>query len=153
MNLRLSVGAVVLILPVLAGTSCAQAQVPPQSQIYWVHSPQKAESLAKQFHLPILMYVTSESCGYCRKMEREVWNNSDIIAMVEAGFIPLELTAERDAETVAALRIRAFPTTLLFTSDTKYVTGASGYLPPNQMAGLLRSGQKSQPASQVTQNQ
>lgn len=153
MNIRLSIRSVIMVLVTVAGTSCLQAQDRPQPQIYWLRSPQKAQLLAKQFHLPILVYVTSESCVYCRKLEHEVWKNSDIIEMVEAGFIPLELTAEQDEKTVAALGVQGFPTTLLFTSDAKYITGAAGYLPTNRMAGLLRSVKQPQPSSQVTQDQ
>ena len=34
---------------------------------------------------------------YCRKMEREVWSNPQIVSLVETGFIPLALNSERDA--------------------------------------------------------
>jgi thioredoxin-like negative regulator of GroEL len=87
-------------------------------------------------------------------MEREVWSNADIISMVETGFIPVKLNAERDAGFVAAQQIRAFPTTLLFTQDARLITSATGYMPPNQLAGLLRSAQRPQSASErVTQYQ
>ena len=149
------VGAFVLLaMFALIGGSCSKAQSPPKSQIGWVHSQEMAMSRARQFHLPILIFVTSDSCMYCRKMEREVWSNPQIVSMVETGFIPLELNAERDAKIVDALGIRAFPTTLLFTEDATFVTRATGYLPPNQLAGLLRSGQRLRSASEpVTQNQ
>ena len=130
-----------------------QAMVPDRPQINWVDSPQMATSLAQQFHLPILIFATSDGCTYCRKMEREVWSNADIISMVETGFIPLKLNAERDAGFVAAQQIRAFPTTLVFTQDARLITGATGCLPTNQLAGLLRSAQRLQSTSeQVTQN-
>ena len=87
-------------------------------------------------------------------MEREVWSNADIISMVETGFIPLKLNAERNTGFVAAQQIQAFPTTLVFTQDARLITSATGYLPPNQLAGLLRSVQRPQSASErVTQNQ
>lgn len=68
--------------------------------------------------------------------------------MVESGFIPLQLNAERDAEIVAALEIRGFPTTLLFAEDGKFIAGGPGYQPPSQVAGLLRSAKRSQSESE-----
>jgi len=130
-----------------------QATLPDRPQINWVDSPQMATSLAQQFHLPILIFVTSDGCKYCRKMEREVWSNADIITTVETGFIPLKLNAQHNTGFVAAQQIRAFPTTLLFTEDATLITSATGYLQPNQLAGLLRSAQRPQVAAEkVTQN-
>jgi thioredoxin-related protein len=148
-------GAVVLLAVVaLMGNSCSKAHSPPNPQIGWVHSQEMAMSLARQHHLPILIFVTSDSCTYCRKMEREVWSNPQIVSMVETGFIPLALNSERDATIVDALGIRAFPTTLLFTEEATFVTRATGYLPPNQLAALLRSGQQLRSASKpATRNQ
>lgn len=117
----------------------AGAQSPPESQIYWVQSPQRAMAMARESKAPILAFVSSENCGYCRKMEREVWTNRDIISQVQSGFVPLNLEAERDAKLIASLGIRAFPTTLIFTSDGKVIGGAPGFLPPNHLAGLLRA--------------
>lgn len=152
MNIKRAGAAAVLAMVTLMSGSCSAQDQPPQ-QIYWVRSPQMAARLARQFHLPILMFVTSDGCYYCRKMKQEVWSNPQIITMVEADFIPLEVSAERDAAFVAALKIRAFPTTLLFSENGKFIDGGAGYLPPNQVAGLLRSGPRSQSASeQVTQN-
>lgn len=149
-----NLAAALLTVLAIAGGGALRAQNPPEPQIYWVHSPKMAASLAKQFQLPILVYVTSDTCGHCRKMEREVWSNPQIISMVEAGFIPLELNAERDAELVAAMGIRGLPTTLLFNQEAKFVTGAAGYLPANRLAGLLRSAQRREvPTSQVVQHE
>ncbi len=154
MGLRYRVSLSVFAMVAFAGVSWSNAQSPSEPQIYWVQSPQMATALARKFNLPILVYVTSDSCYHCRKMEQEAWSNPQIVSMVEAGFIPLTLNAKRDAETVAALRIRAFPTTLLFTANAQFITGATGYLPPNELAALLRTGQRPQtPSRQVVQHQ
>jgi protein disulfide-isomerase len=140
MNKRLTSATAVAVFVLVAIVGDAIGQGPAQTpQIYWLQSAQQASQLASQFNTPILVYVTSEHCGYCRKMERETWSNPQIIAMVEGGFIPLELTAERDAEMIEAMGIRAFPTTLLFTPDAQFVRGAPGYLSPIQAAGLMKS--------------
>jgi thioredoxin-related protein len=150
------VPTILLGLIIYLGVNDAKGQAPlsPPPQIYWLQSPQQAAQLAGQFHMPILVYVTSEHCGYCRKMERETWSNPQIITMVEGGFIPLELTAERDHEMIAAMGIRAFPTTLLFTPDAKFVGGTPGYLSPIQAAGLMKRAQHPEVAAQhVEENQ
>lgn len=117
-------------------------------RIYWANSPQMFLSLARDSHLPILVFITSDNCAYCRKMKREVWSNPQIIAQVKAGFVPLELHATRHRQLVAKLGVRAFPTTILFSPEGKIIDAATGYLPPNQMAGLLRTAYPTQVAVQ-----
>ena len=129
----------------------AFAQSLAVEQIHWVDSADQAGSLARQFNLPVLVYVTSDHCAYCRRMDREVWSNPDIISMVEEGFIPLKLNAVEDAAMVAALKVRAFPTTLLFSPHLQFSCGATGYLPPNHLAGLLRSSRRAQFVSHQVQ--
>jgi len=72
-------------------------------------------------------------------MEREVWSNPQIIAQVKAGFVPVKLNASRHRQLVAKLGVRAFPTTIMFTPEGKIINGAKGYMPPNRLAGLLRT--------------
>jgi protein disulfide-isomerase len=141
--------AILVYLVTVSGAIGQNAVQNPQ--IYWVQSTQQASQLASQFNTPILVYVTSEHCGYCRKMERETWSNPQIISLVEQGFIPLELTAERDGEMIKSMGIRAFPTTLLFTPDARFVRGAPGYLSPIQMAGLIKTMQRPEATTQNTQ--
>ncbi len=143
-----TVGALLALICVNISNGQAPSRTP---QIHWVQSPQQATALAQQFNTPILAYVTSKHCGYCRKMERETWSNPQIIAMVDGGFIPLELNAERDAELISSLRISAFPTTLLFTPDAQYLAGAPGYQSPTQLAALLKRVQHPEIAAQHVQ--
>lgn len=126
--------------------SCsAMAQAPEEpTQIYWSNSPQMAQSLAMESRQPILAFITSENCSYCRKMEREVWTNQRIIAQVERDFIPLKLNATQHRQFVAKLGVHAFPTTIVFTPEGKIIGGAPGFMPASQMAGLLNTARPNQ---------
>lgn len=124
--------------PVGPQTARAQVGAPP-SRIYWAQSPQRAMALARHSRLPILAFVTSEGCGYCRKMESTVWSHPQIISQVEAGFVPLKLVASQHRQLIASLGIRAYPTTILFTPEGKVIHRAQGYMPPLQVARLLRA--------------
>ncbi len=128
----------VLTIASLVASSPVGAQV-TANRIHWAHSPERAMSLARDSHLPILAFVTSENCTYCRKMERETWSNPQIIAQTQAGFIPLKLHASQHRKLVAELGVRAFPSTILFTPEGNVINGAKGFLRPNQLAGLLHT--------------
>ena len=130
----------VLIAGCISVSSWVEAQNSrPSAQIHWVESTQMAASLARRSRLPIVAFVTSDHCGYCRKMVQNSWSNPSIIQQVESAFVPLKMRADRDSRLIASLGIRAFPTTILFTPEGKIIHSVPGYLPPNRLAGLLRT--------------
>lgn len=49
----------------------------------------------------------------------------------------IELTDEKHHELLAAMHVKAFPTTLVFTSDRKFLTKMEGYVDAEKMAQLL----------------
>lgn len=130
-----------------AGDTKAQGAEAPD-EIYWANSPQMAQSQARESGLPILAFFTSENCGFCRKMEHEVWSNRRIIAQVESEFIPLKIQAEQHRQFVATVGIQAFPTTVLFTPEGKVIGGAPGFLSAGQVASLMRTARPAQSAPQ-----
>jgi len=119
-------------------SSSADGQPPRFKEIHWVHSSEKALDLAQPSKSPILIYVTSDNCGYCRKMDRDVWSHPQIIQMVEERYIPFKLDAAKNAELVAMLNIQSLPTTLLFSSKAEFLASKTGFVPATQMAGMLR---------------
>lgn len=126
-------------------TAAAEAQFPwfgpqarPEAAIEWVEDPSVALETAAQTGKPILAYVTSSHCGYCRKMEKETWNEPAIGRLVGQNFVPLKLLADDHPEAVAALKVRAFPTTVLISAKGKAFAGKPGFLEPLELTRLLR---------------
>ena len=116
------------------------AQTPPAPRkIAWAQTPKLAVRQARASQRPILAFVTSDHCGFCRKMDRTTWNDARIIDQVEKHFVPMKLHAARDAALVERLNVKAFPTTILFTPTGQVIAGAAGFLPPEQMTKLMQS--------------
>lgn len=111
---------------------------PPVASIRWIEDPSEALAAAAQSGKPIMAYVTSTNCGYCRKMEKETWSEPAIGRLVGQNFIPLKLLADDHPEAVAALKVRAFPTTVLITPQGKAFAGKPGFMEPLEVVQLLR---------------
>jgi len=128
------------LLSALALAACASLL--PQdlraAEIAWLESPGKAAQRSRQLDLPVVMYITSENCGYCRKMEREVWSNPAIVNTISNRFVPLKVEASEHRELVAALKVKAFPTTILFSPEAKAIKGATGYLSSQQLGAMFQ---------------
>ncbi|TWT99872.1 Thioredoxin [Botrimarina colliarenosi] len=133
----------IVVVCVLAG-AVAQAEWPffgakkAPAEIAWVDGTADAFVAARQTGRPILVYVTAEQCGFCRKMERETWSDPAVAELVAAGFVPLKLNADHHPDEVAALRIKAYPTTVLVSPQGKPFAGRAGFLGPEKLAELLQ---------------
>ncbi len=146
---RKALVTIALTVACLTISSQAEAQIAKQpDRIHWAHSPEMAMSLARDSRLPILAFITSENCKFCRKMEREVWINPRIIAQAETGFVPVKIHVSQHRQLVASLGVRLYPTTILFTPEGMIISQSPGYMPPNRLAGILRTAYPTQVAVQ-----
>lgn len=135
---RTTLGHTPLALLLFAGVAAAQVpSLPPGVQ--WTQSVEFALQSARESGAPILAFVSSDHCGYCRKMERDTWANPRVAAEVNRAFVPLELTPELHPQEVRQLGVQAFPTTLVIHHSGRVLLGAAGYLPPTKATELLRS--------------
>lgn len=122
---------------VAAAISAARAQERVSASIAWHTDVQEAVAAARESQRPILVFVTAEGCGYCRKMERQTWADSSVVDAVARSYVPLRLDAEVHPELIQRLRIEAFPTVLLFTPEGQLDRGRRGFLAPQGMLRLL----------------
>jgi thioredoxin-related protein len=99
---------------------------------------------------PVLADVYTDWCGWCRRMDRDVYERADIEAYVAAHFVPVKLDAEGRAmvryegrETTGAtlagrLGVRAYPTTVFLDARGKRLLNVPGYVPADRFLLLLR---------------
>ncbi len=103
----------------------------------WFDSPDEAANVAARSGKMIVVSVGADWCHYCKKMDRETWTDGKVQQAIKQNYVPLKLTDERHHELLAVMQIKAFPTTLVFTSDTKFLTKMEGYVDAEKMALLL----------------
>jgi uncharacterized protein YyaL (SSP411 family) len=118
-----------------AVTAIAQSGLP--RGIPWIESSAEALTAARQVNAPILAFVTSENCHFCKKMEAQTWSDASVVTQVNRTFVPLRLDADREPAVVESLRIRGFPTTVIFTPGGQVIDSAEGYMPPAKLGQLL----------------
>ncbi len=115
-------------------------------EIRWLRSAQQAAELAKQTGKPILVYVRSASCHYCDLMQSNVWQDPTASTLVNRDFVPLKLTREENPEAIEVLKIKGFPSTMIFSADRRYVDRLDGYVEPDR---FLTAVSKMKSASQT----
>lgn len=105
------------------------------SLVRWVPLAQ-AKSRAAQSQKKILYEFSAAWCGPCKMMEREVFSDARLAAMINERFVPVRVV-DRQAEDGAnapdveavqqAYRVRAFPTLVVADAAGSVVDRAEGY--------------------------
>lgn len=63
--------------------------------IEWV-SYDKAKALQKKNHKPIMLDVMRDTCHYCKKMDKEVFENKDMAQWLQERFILVQINLDED---------------------------------------------------------
>ncbi|MGB1037629.1 MAG: thioredoxin family protein [Bacteroidia bacterium] len=88
-----------------------------------------ALELAKESGKPILIDVSTDWCGYCKKMKKNVYTDAAVISKVTSDYIPLALNGEK-GEGIAFVkqhRISGYPTQIILDKDGKVINRHVGY--------------------------
>lgn len=107
---------------------CFTAAVSAADGVEWLRSAEKAAELSEKTGKPILIYVRSETCYYCDLMQKDVWEDPTIVTMIKRQFIPLKLTREQNKAGVEAMKVKGYPSTLIFSPEREFIGRIDGYL-------------------------
>ena len=131
-----------------AAADGAVAQQSTPDQIQW-YSLEQAQQLAQKGDKKVLIYAEATWCGYCQKMDREVFPDSHVIRTMEKYYFPVRLDIESDrtitfngremTERRFAMehRVTGTPTTF-FVNDKGEILGAQpGFIPADVFSSLL----------------
>lgn len=105
---------------------------------------------AKKFDKKILVDVYTDWCGWCKKMDKEVYVNSDVAQYLVNSYVVIKLDAESgdqlnyadqkmsEMELAHGFGISSYPTTIFLKSNGDPITLLPGYLPPKKFIDVLK---------------
>lgn len=105
---------------------------------------------AKRTHRPVLVDVYTDWCGYCKKLDAEVYSRRDVSDYLGAHFVTVKLNAESGAmltwqgrETpvravVSKFGISGYPTTVFLDSDGNHLVSVPGFMESGRFMLVLR---------------
>ena len=98
----------------------------------------------------VLVDVYTDWCGWCKRMDSDVYARADVSGYLADKFVSIKLDAESEevvhhqghtmsaTELARAFGVTGYPATLFLTPDGKLVTSLPGYLPPDRFLLVLR---------------
>lgn len=120
-----------------------------KKEIVW-HRYDDGLQLASKVNKHVFVDFTADWCGYCRKMEREVWTDPRVIDILNNDFVPVRVNGESKRElnidgykisernlAVREFGVRGFPTFWFLKSDGTKLGPLGGYRPADFMVEAL----------------
>lgn len=105
----------------------------------WHSDITSAWKQAKQLERPILIFVASNTCAYCRKMERGTLDDPMVQSQVRARFVGVAINSSNQPQIARSLRVRSYPTTIVYGHNGKLLASRRGYVGPLEFQRLLMS--------------
>ncbi len=105
----------------------------------WETDMQAATRISQQTGRPMLVKVTADWCGYCKRMKAETFTNAAIIGEINAAFIAVELNADANRELIKRMGVQSLPTILVISPDQQILDREEGFRSAAQLSQLLRS--------------
>ncbi len=105
---------------------------------------------ARQLKRPVLVDVYTQWCGWCKRMDRDVYARPELRDYLNSKFVTIKLDAEAagpasydgrsyTARSLAArFRVTGYPTTLFLRSTGEHLVNVPGYVPADKFLLVLR---------------
>ena len=105
---------------------------------------------ARQLKRPVLVDVYTQWCGWCKRMDRDVYARPEVRDYLNRRFVTIKLDAEASepasydgraftSRSLAAhFRVTGYPTTLFLRSDGEHLVNVPGYVPADKFLLVLR---------------
>lgn len=130
-------------VPGKSASSPANAMRVSQTRVGWMDFG-SALQIATAEDLPILVTFETPWCGYCKKMNRITWRDSQVIDRLSE-IITVRINAEdteersghRGVDLARRYKVRGYPTLLLIRANGQVISRTSGFLPPRQLLAWL----------------
>ncbi len=113
--------------------------------VAWQSDLKKAAAESARTGKPILLQVTADWCGYCKKMLRETFPDEKLAKKINECFIPVVLDADENEEIVDAIGITAFPSTVIISPDLDVIGRVRGFHTPRSLEEKIAPFCKEQP--------
>ena len=108
-------------------------------EIAWNTDIRSALQSARAANRPLLLFVTSSHCPYCRKMESNTLSTPTVARRVQDSFVPLLVNADESSAIAAQLKVSGVPTTLVVLPDGQIADRVEGYVSPAKLQARLDS--------------
>lgn len=117
----------------------------PSNDIAWADNYDSALQEAAESDQPIILYFTGTWCVPCRIMKRQVWADEQIVALVNAQFVPVAIDVDEpeNSELLTQYNIKGTPVTIVCDPQANVLDWRAGGISKPEFLELLSSSSPS----------
>jgi len=112
--------------------------------VAWRTDYEEAHREAMATGRPLLVSMDRHNCGWCRELDRHVYTDETMLAIIEERFIPVRPTGTHRRALVEQHQVNAVPWTLVLTASQTpvLVHQQRGYVHPSNFEQFLRQAHR-----------
>jgi uncharacterized protein YyaL (SSP411 family) len=127
---------------VAAPPAPAKGQTQTASGVNWQPNLQAAHRAAVAENKPIMIVFGAEWCTYCKKLEKQTLNSSDVAHYINETFVPVHLDLDKEERVGDILEVKSLPCTIILTPNADLLGRIDGYYAPAKFQEKLTSAQQ-----------
>lgn len=112
------------------------ATVSAADKINWEGYP-RGMSIASENKKPVFLHFYATWCSFCRKMDKESFQDTSIASRLNESFIPIRVDIEIQPEIAKKYGVFALPTTYFFDSKGQKLGQIPGYIDKDRLLSIL----------------
>lgn len=123
-----------LIIFILSGSSFSFAS---SKGIKWYTYKQGIE-LSKIEGGKIFLYFYADWCTYCKKMEKETFNDDSVVSYLNDNFIPIKVNSDRDIKTALDFGVKGLPSSWFIEENGERISNLPGFIAADILLNILK---------------
>ena len=110
------------------------------ADVDWKHNYDDALKQAKTEKKLVVVDVYADWCGWCKKLDKDVYTDKDVQAKISKSFVPVKINPEKSAVNARVAQnfgVRSLPHILFLDADGKKISEIIGYVPAGDFLKAL----------------
>ena len=108
-----------------------------QDRISWVTDLKVARRMAEQQQRLVLLHFWTETCTPCQQLERNAFNQPELIRALSTGYIPVKINAQQSPDLASYYKVSAVPTDIIVDPSGKELFRSTSPQDPNKYIAML----------------
>lgn len=119
----------------------AQQKQAADSSIKSVNSLQEGLAQAKVSKKPLMVDFYADWCGWCKKLDKDVYTNTEVMALSKE-FVNVKVDTDKYGKESSQFGVQGLPTIVFLNPDGSVIDRIVGYSPAPEFAASMKKALK-----------